>query len=332
MFVIDVCAGAGGLSLGWKRQGATVLGVERDEDACSTHRAMVGPCELADITTWMPPKGRRVGVVGGGVPCQPYSAAGARKGLETEDGRLYTHLLRIASAAKAEVCLLENVRGMLTWKHPATGERTVTIIERAFREHGFEPVTGVLNAADYGVPQHRHRLFIVGFRSQEARVRFRWPSPSHAAPGHPTLPPWRTVWQALRLGDGAFDVGLMPGATGWQGQRFMNVDSPAYSLGTKGNGDLIAALAEAQLLDRPATTVQGDPRLSVAGHHTRQQKGAVRLQPEDCAKLQSFPDDFVFSGSRSSKYRQTGNAVPPLLAEALAHSVLLALSPKGPRP
>lgn len=88
---------------------------------------------------------------------------------------------------------------------------------------------------------------------------------------------------------------------------------------------LLAAVEAAGLADRPATTVQADPRLAVAGHHERQQRGAVRLTPAQCAALQGFPPGWTFTGSKESQHRQIGNAVPPPLGEAVGRGIFAAL-------
>ncbi len=304
---------------------------------------------------------------------------------------------------------MENVRGLLTWRHPGTGLRAISYVEEAFASAGYLPIVGLLNAADYGVPQHRIRCFIVGFRNEFARARFRWPVPSHANPAELRMDlerrekPWRTVREALGL-QGQYGVVRYARHRVGKGQRHLDVDEPSPTVcGTRASellspldrpsptvrpnaardaqdpgrasrrpmGELRAALgqdgssldrpsptissgggatggpepltnaklrdrlhkdlAQARLLDRPSTTVSTTNQPSTAGHHIRQQAGAVRLQPEDCAKLQAFPDDFVFYGNRTDKFRQIGNGVPPIFGQAIVLSVHAALDPKKAR-
>lgn len=394
-FAIDLCAGAGGLSLGLHESGFDVLGVERDGDAWRTHRENVGPCRLADIFDYH--HYDKAVLVGGGIPCQPFSLAGKGEGMGRKDGTAFRELIRIGQESSADVLLIENVRGLLARKH---GESPVIeVIQEAMRAAGYWPTYTVLDAADFGVPQHRDRLFVVAFRHLEALIEFRWPEATHG----PGLLPWVSVRQALNLGGGQFAHGLPEGAASWQGMRSLNVDEPATAVGafsrpeklnpldspspcimaseqrgalnfgsrgaktkprratdilnpalalldrpastvsaggTAAGGaepfpnqayrdGLQAELAEAGILDRPATTVDTHLKVARAGRSGRagesQQVGAVRLTVEQLAILQDFPPGFSFHGNATSQHRQVGNAVPPRLAEAVGRQIHAAL-------
>jgi len=353
---VEVCAGAGGWGLGLHAAGWTGTGMERDADASETHRRHVGPCLTADVTVAATP--HRADFVCGGVPCQPFSTAGDREGLDDPRGQLFRALLRHGTEAGARCVAMENVRGLISCG-------ALPVILDAFRAAGFDPVHALLNACDFGVPQSRVRLFIVGFRDASDLARFRWPQPTHGAPGNLFgLPPWRTVREALGLGGGAFRSGRIDGASGWNGQRMLDVDAPAPApavtsgrnpeligsrldrpaptigaggadtggaeplANAKTRRELLGALAAARLIDRPSTTVSAHAsgRLDPAGHHEQQgSRAAVRLVPRDCARLQSFPDAMEFVGDVTSQFKQIGNAVPPLLGEAVGRSVWAAL-------
>lgn len=350
---VEVCAGAGGLGLGLHRAGWTGTGIELDADAAETYRRNVGPCLTADLSTTRAPHDADLAC--GGVPCQPFSSAGEGLGFADPRGTLFRELLRIADECRARALLIENVQGMVT--RGAIGQ-VVAEVEAA----GWRATWSMLNAADHGVPQFRKRLFVVAFRTVDARARFRWPEPTHGAPGNLFgLPPWPTVREALTLLPGAFRTGRVDGATGYNGQRLLDVDAPAPTVTARTNPELIsrldrpaptisaggtdhggaeplanaatrraflAELASAGLLDRCATTIDTTNRPSKAGHHASNKSGAVRLTPRQCARLQSFPDDFEFvGGTLKSLHRQIGNAVPPLLGEALGRAVHRALYP-----
>jgi len=209
------------MGLGLHRAGWTGTGMELDPDAVATHNAHVGPCVQADITTASAPHG--ADLVAGGVPCQSFSTAGLGDGLDDPRGQLFRSLLRIGAEAGARCILLENVRGLVSCG-------ALPVILAAFRAAGYEPVHALLCAADYGVPQNRVRLFIAGFRHPADLARFRWPAPTHGAPGNLYgLPRWRTVRDALGLGGGEFAHGLLPHADPGspQGMRVLDVDAPA---------------------------------------------------------------------------------------------------------
>jgi DNA (cytosine-5)-methyltransferase 1 len=285
----------------------------------ATHVEHCGPCELADATTWHPP--HDADLVCGGIPCQPFSSAGKRLGLEDERGQLWVHLCRIADEARARALLIENVRGLTTTRDE-TGTTALRYLLQQLAARGWHTAHQILDAADYGVPQHRDRVFIVGFRDERALRAFRWPEPTHAPRGNLLgLPHYVSVREALGL-SGAYRHGRDEGAKGWQGQRSLDVDNVAPTVGGRNNAEKLAA---AGVLDRAATTVDTSGRLSAAGHHTSNKAGAVRLSVEQLATLQGFPQGWRFHGNKASQHRQVGNSVPPALGEAVGGSVMRAL-------
>ena len=319
MKAIDLCAGAGGLSVGLQRAGFRVWGVEHNPHAVLSYRANVGPCEERDARTFTPDFA--ADLVAGGVPCQPFSTGGKRAGLSSEDGTLYRDLLRVAVQARARAVLLENVRGLLTWRNDK-GQTAIEVVKEEFREYGFQVVcSALLDAADFGVPQHRQRVFLVGFREALDASRFSWPRATHG----PGLLPYVTVREALKLEGEYVPGGRLEGKKNWSGERRMHVDRPSTTITSSPSPDFLQLVGEAGLLDRPSTTIQGDPRVSRAGHHDRQQNGAVRMTPEQCAALQGFPPEFVFHGAKQAQHKQIGNAVPPALACAVAREIRRAL-------
>lgn len=276
MKLLDLCCGAGGWSLGAKLAGWTVEGIDLDMDAVATYQANVAPAARADIrqVRGIPRGGLFVGggaesaidiaegpieIVIGGVPCQPYSIAGKREGEAHEDGTLWLEWLRIAVELQAEAIALENVRGFATWD----GGRFIRHVIQTVEGKGFHTAWQVLDAADYGVPQHRDRIFLVGFRSPEARARFRWPEPTHGPPGHLWLPRYRTVRDALGIPPGDYRAGRREGAKGWQGERMLDVDAPSPAVGTTAQ----------EMLDRPS------PCITASGHDATGDPKRPSLRP-----------------------------------------------------
>lgn len=354
---VEVCAGAGGFGLGLRRAGWRGTGIEWDADASETHRRHVGPCSTADITTVPTP--HAADLVCGGVPCQSFSTAGARGGLDDPRGQLFRALLRHAADAKARCVVLENVRGLISCG-------ALPVILAAFRAAGYEPVHALLNACDYGVPQNRVRLWIAGFRDAADLARFQWPRPTHGAPGNLLgLKPWRTVREALGL-TGEREHGLLPHANpaSPMGMRRLDIDTVAPTVRGSSGQDLVGSVLDRpsltvgighgspyaksdtrdavrvalSRLDRPAPTMKhnsgregvGPKRASgnlsvevaaVTGDASR----SGRLTVRDCARLQSFPDEVEFCGTQSAQFRQVGNAIAPLMGEAIARSVWAAL-------
>lgn len=200
MRALDLCAGAGGLSLGLQRAGFEVRGVELDADSVATHRAMVGPCDHSDL--WLYSPCGPVDLAAAGLPCQPHSMAGnknkggPRGGSRDKRGQLYVPFFRIANEAQARAVLIENVRGLGSSPSDTHANGLEELLDAAVRA-GFEHTfVRLLDAADFSVPQNRLRLFLVAFRSALDASRFRWPCPSHFR-GALLGSPWVTVGAAV---------------------------------------------------------------------------------------------------------------------------------------
>lgn len=288
---LDLFAGCGGLSLGLSRAGFDVLGVEMDPDAVLAHQRSAGPCVRLDVRRFVAP--RSVELVAGGPPCQEHSEQGRKRGLATESGRLYEHLLRIAVDGQARALLLENVEGM-THARGGADAALLSVLTDAARA-GFTVSSRVLNAADFGVPQLRKRLFVVGFRDPADAAAFRWPTPTHG-PGRSR--PWVTVREALGLRGEFLKGGKHLPVSWWQGARRIDVDGPGYTVGTRDNADWIC----------PANGEAWRPR------------------ERELATLQGFPPGFEFAGPSGSVHKQIGNAVPPPLGEALGRALAAVLA------
>ena len=271
MKALDLCCGAGGLSLGLHEAGFDVLGVELVAEAVETHRRHVGPCDHASLWDYSPRE--EYDLVAGGVPCQSFSVAGKRASTCDPRGQLYVPFLRIAQEANARAVLIENVRGMLSSSSDTHG-LAVLEIEAAVVAAGFVHVTRcVLDAADYGVPQRRHRLFIVGFRSADDARRFEWPRATHSRDGGGLfgLRRWVSVREALGLGLGGGSMVRDSGAGAERDPR--SLDEPSYTIRAGASG---RAPGGVRLLDQPAPCVSATEQKSALRHNSKGGKANPR--------------------------------------------------------
>lgn len=331
---LDLFAGCGGLALGFKQAGFLPAGaVEMDPDAAATYAANIDPAivvaDISRVREW--PK---VDVVVGGPPCQGFSQLGTRDPHDPRN-RLWREYLRALDATGADRFVMENVPQLL---HSDQFAMFRAEVER----RGFKVATGVLCAADFGVPQVRRRAIVIGSKSGEIAM----PTPTHG-PGSHDGRPWVTVREALssppalpEQADGRNWHVDRPSIRDASRTRYRAVPQDGGNrfqmqahLDSCGQGDLVPACWRRKTTgttdvfgrlwwDRPALTVRTEffkPEKGRYLHPTADRPITVR----EAARLQSFPDDFVFPEEQRmvSVARQVGNAVPPRLALAIARAV-----------
>jgi len=299
MKVVSLFSGAGGLDLGFKMAGHDIIWAnDLYGDAVETYRANLGKHIVCkDIFTVKADDVPDCDIVIGGFPCQGFSVANTKRNVEDERNRLYKQLIRIIAEKKPKFLLAENVKGIISL---GKGE-VLKMILSDFTNLGYMIQAKLLNSADFGVPQMRQRVFIIGVRN-DMDFSFNYPSPTHTADGAAGLPKWVGVGKALA------DI---PNPD--EPNDLHNHDYSKYKL--RFNGYLGHRTIDP---DKPAPTVtaRGDDRGGVVVlHHPSNQR---RMSCRELATVQSFPLNYAFSGNRSSVYRQIGNAVPPLLAYAVA--------------
>lgn len=382
---IELFSGAGGLALGLEGAGFHhVALVERDSNACDTIQLNVRTSSGRDgwklyrgdvrSVSYIEVAGTAVNLVAGGPPCQPFSMAGKHHG-HRDKRDLFPEAVRAVRELAPKAFVFENVRGLLRpafssylgyillqLSYPDLArsddesiEEHLERLERARTKGGthglsYNVVFRMLNAADFGVPQTRYRVFIVGFRhdlesewsfpradhSRDALLWSKWvsgeywdehgiaasriPSPTerdrrradrlrtdYALTGIPTKR-WRTVRDALR--DMPEPYG--PGRSGPYHNHEMRPGAKAYP-GHTGS-----------LMDEPAKTLKaGDHGVPGGENMVRLDDGSLRyFSVRESARIQTFPDHYVFAGSWTEAMRQIGNAVPVLLGEKVGESVL----------
>jgi DNA (cytosine-5)-methyltransferase 1 len=311
--VLDLFAGAGGLSLGLQEaEMEIVAAAEWDADALDTFAgrhpsARLFRGDVADIN-FLDFRGS-VDIVAGGPPCQPWSDGGKRLGHDDpRDG--FPQFLRAIRDTRPRAFLAENVAGLA---RGSTRGSFVRIVEN-FKALGYEVTWQVLRAADYGVPQLRQRLFIVGALSGG----FDWPEPTH---GSQTVQPMVVAGDVLDLqtttGEPNRSVvtyakrpDLRPnpydGLLFNGGGRPINLHDLAPTMLASMGGNKTPWLDTLGLVPTYHTHLMagGEPRVGLV-------PGARRITVAEAAALQTFPSGMAFAGTRSSQYKQVGNAVPP---------------------
>jgi DNA (cytosine-5)-methyltransferase 1 len=322
---IDLFAGAGGLSLGLKMAGwKTLLASDFDPHACATYRRNFEGVEVLEgdvrAADWTSLRGK-VDLVTGGPPCQPFSVAGNQRAHQDERDML-PEFVRAVREIRPNLFLMENVAGLTSSRHLPYFEKKLGELEKL----GYELHFQVLNAADYGVAQDRLRVIVLG----GLKGKPAFPAKTHGIGRHPFI--------------GAGDVLL--GAP---------VDEPNRAIVTYAKNPVLRPSPWAGMLvngggrpidfEKPSQTIPAsaggnrthiiDQHGILFDYHAHLQSGGAprsglvqrvrRLTVRESARIQSFPDHFEFVGQRSAKYRQVGNAVPPLLGKAVGEALLGAM-------
>ena len=316
--VVEICAGAGGQALGLEQAGFEhALAVELDAAACATLRAnrpgwKVAEGDVADPALWRPSDYRGVALLAGGVPCPPFTVAGRQLGA-TDERDLFAWAVELCGIVRPRALLLENVRGLSTRRFGAYRQH---VLDR-LAELGYVPEWRLLHAADFGVPQLRPRTVLVALRPQDAPW-FRWPSPAGRGPA--------TVGQT---------VGDLMGARGWPGAtawaRQADRIAPTIVGGSKkhGGADLGPTRAKRAWAD---LGVYGIGIADAAPGPDADPALRPRLTCEMVTRLQGWRDEWGwrFSGRKTARYRQIGNAFPPPVAEAVGTAIRRALEHADP--
>lgn len=341
---VSLFAGAGGLDLGLELAGWDCLyATDIDPKATQTlvanrNRKIEGRRVLTDtiieredvsvltgkdILAKVAKRRGEVALLAGGPPCQSWSSAGHQLGFDDPRGRLFEDYVRIASSLDVRWLLFENVRGLLTARgRDGVPGSALQHIRRTLLKAGWQTRIDLLNAADYGVPQRRVRLIVLGYRAGDAPPL---PRPTHSAEGDLELSKWMTLGEALRsVAPPSAEEILRPSAALLAELSVLKpgsgVKSPGKKESTRPGGHWGykqgAFLAD---LSKPARTVTASAQQDWVKIG---RKALRRLTPRECAALQSFPAEWTFEGSRADKYRLIGNAVPPQLAKAIGVELL----------
>jgi DNA (cytosine-5)-methyltransferase 1 len=322
--ILSLFSGCGGLDCGFHKAGyKTVWANDINEWAVQTFTEYFGKKiitrkNIEDIFPENDPAISNCDLIIGGFPCQDFSIVWKQPGLEGDRGNLYKHYLRFINAKKPKAFVAENVKGLLT----ANKGRAIKEILKGFGEagDGYLVKIQLYNFADYGVPQFRERVIIVGVRL-DTGFNFVHPAPTH---GEGRANKYKTAGEALKgvekVKDFKADEIKITEKTRKlldrisEGGNFKDIpaDDPEYVKG------MISHVYRRIKLDEPAKTIIAAGGGGTWGYHYPEPRP---LCNRERARLQSFPDDFEFKGSVAEVRRQIGNAVPPdgvvLLAETL---------------
>lgn len=343
---IDLFSGAGGLSKGFLDAGYDViLGVDFDDAALQTFKANHGSAEAMKldlfnhnnidvIVDFLSTRNIQLDVLVGGPPCQGFSIAGPRD-MNDKRNSLYLAMVKLAKRLKPRVVVLENVPGMIQTNGGIGAKR---IIED-FANIGYRMTPKLLYAPDYGIPQIRKRVFFVGFLDND--IEFEFPSP--------TVLPNNYVTCEDAIGD-------LPALEGIYGEEVQDYECEPLTeyqrimrLNSKKIYNHIGSIHEEKTVALLKLIPEGKnykalppelgsrfkyhealtryhskkPSLTInTGHRSHFHYKYNRIPTvRESARLQSFPDDFIFYGNKAAQYKQVGNAVPPMLGYVVAKKI-----------
>ena len=318
---IDLFAGIGGMRIAFQElNGQCVFSSEWDRFAKVTYRENFGEVPFGDITKIDADKIPKHDVLVAGFPCQAFSIAGFKGGFDDTRGTLFFDVARIIKARRPEAFLLENVKGLAGHDK----KRTLSVILRTLREDlgYFVPDPQIINARDFGVPQNRERIFIVGFRNKNSANRFLYPKRLEGAQ--------KTISDIVEDSEVSVKYYLSNQllrtlikhrarheAKGHGfGYEIIPDDGVAHAIVGGGMGRERNLLVDKRLTNfKPITHIIG----------TVNKKGIRRMTPLEWARLQGFPDKFLIPVSDAQAYKQFGNSVAVPAVQATGRALLKAL-------
>jgi DNA (cytosine-5)-methyltransferase 1 len=293
--VIDLFAGCGGLSLGFEALGYKTIGFEMNADAAATYnRNLLGECIVEKLTLDFDYPDAQIVI--GGPPCQPFSVGGNQRG--NQDGRNgFPFFVDAIRKVRPRIFLFENVRGLLY-----SNKWYFDYIIKELASLGYNIEYRLLNSVQYGVPQNRERLFLIGHNA-----KYKFPEP---------------FLKRFNVGDAISDLMY----TAPEESKFLTKAQDMYIA----NYEKASKCINPRDLNpgRPARTLTCRNLSGATGDMQRVRLGdgrRRRLLVKEAARLQSFPDWFEFCGAETSQFNQIGNAVPPLLAYHMARSIQQSL-------
>lgn len=347
--VISLFSGAMGLDIGLQQAGLNVVIGQDFEPACVETMKMNGHNVLGgDIREIQPERllgitGLKVGepfLICGGPPCQPFSTAGKRLGINDPRGSLFMEFIRMIDYIKPRFFIMENVKGIMSspLKHVPIVERdeddpeqklgtVLDVILAEFNKLGYKTVYGILDAVNYGVPQFRERFVLVGSRDHEDVFL---PIPTHFQMHQNPAYRWKTVGEAIK--DIENEIGecgkltperkkylrMVPEGGNWKALPKEVI--PVAMGGAYESGGGKVGFYRRLTYSQPSPTITTAPaqKATMLCHPIKDRP----LSVHEYARIQQFPEDWKFAGTTAEKYKQIGNAVPVGLAKAIGEAVI----------
>lgn len=324
---VSLFSGCGGFDLGFRQAGfKTVFANDINSDACQTYRMNLGDITEGDVTKVTLPKLRRkLDVLTAGFPCQPFSNAGSRKGIEDDRGTLFQTAIDIVQTLKPRIVVFENVRGLLSFRN---GKKL--LIEEICSQLdalGYNVVFSLVDASRHNVAQKRLRVFIVGIERSKGHGTFSFPHPvdrTDLTIGHTILDltaDMENQCELMQLNPQAIHIGnMVPEGGSWRDIPYEKLPQRLKKISDNIERYHWPKFYRRFHRDEVAGTITAAFKPENAGvwHPTEKRIFSVR----EIGRIQSFPDWFKFDGkSVKSKYQQIGNAVPPRLAYELANQI-----------
>ncbi|SHF53466.1 DNA cytosine methyltransferase [Flavisolibacter ginsengisoli] len=337
MKTISLFSGCGGMDFGAEAAGAKVIfSNDIDHDSCETLRKYFPEQEVFEGDVAKLETFPAADLVIGGYPCQSFSLGGKRNPEADPRTKLYLHFVRCVRQVQPKYFVAENVSGLKGLKNGAFFKEQLDEFEKL----GYRVSEKLVDAKDYGVPQIRKRLIIVGIR-KDLEQKFQFPEPTHGiiTKNHPNLIPYASHGEAIK------DLPLWPkgefyerphdpeGHMSWyymSRNRKKNWDDPAFTVVANWRHITLHPASPTMKLSWSNLKDGFKQRWDFTDHfeHTKSDptrpvlKVPRRLSWRECARIQTFPNDFEPVGNVESKFQQIGNAVPPLLAQAVFDHLL----------
>ena len=349
--VISLFSGAMGLDIGLARAGLNiVIGQDFDKSCVETmqangHEVLCGDIREIKAPDLLAETGMKVGepfLICGGPPCQPFSTAGKRLGINDPRGSLFMDFIRMIDYIRPRFFVMENVKGIISspLKHVPIEERdgsdpeqqlgtVLDVILNEFNKLNYKTVYGVLDAVNYGVPQFRERFVLIGSRDNEDIFL---PVPTHFAVHQNEKYKWQSLSTAIKDIENAPGVcesfsqerlkylRLVPEGGNWRSLPEEMIEEAMGGAYRSGGGKV--GFYRRLSYSEPCPTLVTSPvqKATMMCHPVKDRPLSIK----EYARIQQFPEEWVFTGTVASQYRQIGNAVPVGLAEQIGKAIIAA--------